>query len=147
MRRGTGVMVMANDAVTIEGNTIAGNPTSAIMVVAYPMPFEDARYNPLPRKVAVGANRMSGNGTDPQIPGGAALVAGFGGALPPVMWDGLGEGALTADPAMGGWTLGLTKQGQGPADAKPAPAKFAAVADAGDRKTLGAPAELDARLK
>ncbi|MGX7926667.1 parallel beta-helix domain-containing protein [Tsuneonella sp. HG094] len=147
VRRGTGVMVMANDAVTVEGNTIAGNPTSAVMVVAYPLAFEDARYNPLPRKVAVGANRVSGNGTDPQVPGGAALVAGFGGALPPVMWDGLGETALSADPTMNGWSLGLTKQGQGPADAKPAPAKFAAFADAVDREAVGVPAELDARLK
>lgn len=147
VRRGTGIMVMANDAVTVEHNTVTGNPTSGVMVVAYPLAFDDARYNPFPRKVAVGANRVAGNGTDPQIDGGEQLVAMFGGALPPVMWDGLGEGAITVDPAMPGWTLALTQQGQRPDAAQPAPARFAAYADAVDRAAVGSPAELDARLK
>ncbi len=147
VRRGTGIMVMANDAVTVEQNTITGNATSGVMVVAYPRTFDDARYNPYPRKVAIGPNRVSGNGIKPQIGGGDQLVTMFGGALPPVMWDGLGDGALTVDPSMTGWTLGLTKQGQGPDDAKPAPAQFAAYADAVDREAIGASAELDARLK
>ncbi len=147
VRRGTGVMVMANDAVTVEGNTITGNPTSGVMVVAYPRTYDDTRYNPYPRKVAIGANTTRGNGTDPQIGGGDQLVAMFGGALPPVMWDGLGDGALTVDPSMNGWTLALTKQGQGPDDAKPAPATFVAYVDAVDRANIGASAELDARLK
>jgi parallel beta-helix repeat protein len=147
VRRGTGIMVMANDAVTIEHNMITGNPTTAIMVVAYPRAFEDARYDPYPRKVAIGHNMARGNGTDPQIGGGEQLVAMFGGALPPVMWDGLGDNALSVDPAMSGWTLALTKQGQWPDDARPAPAKFAAFADAVDRTAVGAAAELDARLK
>lgn len=147
VRRGTGIMVMANDAVTVEQNTIMGNPTSGVMVVAYPLAFEDARYNPYPRKVAIGANRVSGNGTEPQIGGGDQLVAAFGGALPPVMWDGLGEGAITVDPSMTGWTLALTAQGQGPDDAKPAPATFAAYVDAVDRGAIGSSPELDARLK
>ena len=147
VRRGTGIMVMANDAVTVENNTITGNPTSAVMVVAYPLAFDDARYDPLPRKVAIGPNRVGGNGLQPQIGGGEQLVAMFGGALPPVMWDGLGEGAITVDPTMTGWTLALTRQGQGPDDARPAPAAFASYADAVDRAAAGAPAELDARLK
>ncbi|MCT2558549.1 right-handed parallel beta-helix repeat-containing protein [Tsuneonella sp. YG55] len=146
VRRGTGVMVMANDAVTVENNMITGNPTTAVMVVAYPRQYEDSRYNPYPRKVAIGHNMASGNGTDPQIGGGEQLVAMFGGALPAVMWDGLGENALTVDPAMSGWTLALTKQGQGPDDARPAPAKFAPFADAVDRAAVGASAELDARV-
>ena len=45
------------------------------------------------------------------------------------------------------WTLGLTAQGQGPDDAKPAPAQFAAYADAVDRAAIGASPELDARLR
>ena len=147
VRRGTGIMVMANDAVTVEDNVITGNPTSAVMVVAYPLKFDDARYNPLPRKVAIGDNVARGNGTEPQIGGGEQLVAAFGGALPAVMWDGLGEGALTVSPSMVGWTLGLTAQGQGPDDARPAPAQFAAYADAVDRAAIGASAELDARLR
>ncbi|MGN3973759.1 parallel beta-helix domain-containing protein [Tsuneonella sp. SYSU-LHT278] len=147
VRRGTGIMVMANDAVTVEHNTITGNPTAAVMVVAYPRAFDDARYNPYPRKVAVGANRVGGNGTDPQIGGGEQLVALFGGALPPVMWDGLGDGALTVHPDMRGWTLALARQGQGPDEAKPALAAFAPFADAVDRAAVGASTDLDARLR
>ena len=75
------------------------------------------------------------------------LRTAFGGALPPVMWDGLGEGAITVDPSMTGWTLALTAQGQGPDDAKPAPATFAAYVDAVDRGAIGSSPELDARLK
>jgi parallel beta-helix repeat protein len=147
VRRGTGIMVMANDAVTVEHNTITGNATSGVMVVAYPLAFEDTRYNPYPRKVAVGPNRVANNGMAPQIGGGEQLVQMFGGALPPVMWDGLGAEAITVDPSMAGWTLALTAQGQGPDDARPAPAQFAAFADAVDRTAIGAPAELDARLR
>ena len=59
VRRGTGIMVMANDGVMIEGNTIVDNPTAPVMVVAYPMKFDDKTYNPYPRNVTVGANIVS----------------------------------------------------------------------------------------
>jgi hypothetical protein len=151
VRRGTGVMVMANDGVLVEGNTIIDNPTSSVMVVSYPMPFTDKTYNPYPRNVTIGANRVERNGTDPQIEGREPLLAAFGGALPPVMWDGLsqdGTVALRVDPSMAGWTLGLPAQGGGivVANAQPGPLKVAAPVAGWTPKGVGAPAALEARL-
>ena len=151
VRRGTGIMVMANDGVLIEGNTIVDNPTAPVMVVAYPMKFDDKTYNPYPRNVTVGANRISRGGYDPQIDGKEQLLAAFGGALPPVLWDGLSQSgavALRVDPAIGGWSLNLPSQGGGlgAEGAKPGPLKAAApVADAA-LTGVGAPAALEARL-
>lgn len=148
VRRGTGVLVMANDRVLIEDNVIDGNPTSAVMVIAYTQPFTDARYNPFPRNVVVGANAFARNGTEPQIDGAPMLLAAFGGALPPVMWDGNVDGAtgLRVAPGVGGWTLGLTRPGQPLAEAKPAPLRVAAPAPVFDATGIGAPPELDKRL-
>ena len=104
---------MANDRVLVEGNTIVDNPTSGVMVVAYPMKFDDKTYNPYPRNVVIGENTVDRGGTDPQIDGRNALLAAFGGALPPVMWDGLaqeGTVALRVDPSLGGWSLNLPAQ-------------------------------------
>ena len=148
VRRGTGIMVMANDGVTVRNNRIDGNPTSAVMVITYPLKFTDKTYNPAPRRVTVGENRFGRNGYDPQIDGGAALVQAFGGALPPVLWDGLGVPAatLTAAPGVGAWSLNLPAQGADPASAKPAPVVLPAPATlAKGAEPTGAPAGLDAR--
>lgn len=151
VRRGTGVMVMANDGVLIEGNTILDNPTAPVMVVAYPMPFTDKTYNPYPRNVTVGVNRVDAGGTDPQFEGKEQLLAAFGGALPPVLWDGLaqpGTTALRVDPTIKGWTLGLPEQGQGldVKTIKPGPLQVAAPDPAVTLTGYGAPASLEARL-
>ncbi len=90
VRRGTGVLVMANDGVLIEDNIFENNPTAHVMVVAYTQAFEDARYNPYARNVIVGPNTFGRGGDDPQIDGKEQLLEAFGGALPPVMWDGCG---------------------------------------------------------
>ncbi|WP_120716120.1 parallel beta-helix domain-containing protein [Tsuneonella amylolytica] len=151
VRRGTGVMVMANDGVLVEGNTIVDNPTSGVMVVAYPMKFDDKTYNPYPRNVVVGENIVSRVGYDPQIDGKDQLLAAFGGSLPPVLWDGLsqdGTVALKVDPSMTGWTLGLAAQGGGisTAEARPGPLKVGVPAVGFALTGAGAPAELEARL-
>ncbi|MBN8500885.1 MAG: right-handed parallel beta-helix repeat-containing protein, partial [Sphingomonadales bacterium] len=49
--RGTGIMVMANEGVWVSNNRMAHNPTAHVLVVAYPQPFTDKTYNPLPRSV------------------------------------------------------------------------------------------------
>jgi len=151
VRRGTGVMVMANDGVLVEGNTILDNPTAPVMVVAYPLPFKDATYNPYPRNVTIGANRVDAGGTDPQFEGKEQLLAAFGGALPPVLWDGLsqdGSVALRVDPSIGGWSLNLPSQGGGldVANLKPGPLKAPAPDAAIVLSGFGAPASLEARL-
>lgn len=148
VRRGTGVLVMANDRVLIEDNVIDANPTAGVMVIAYTQPYTDARYNPHARNVVVGANRFTRNGLDPQLDGAAQLKAAFGGALPPVLWDGIAEGGTGVRVAEGtaGWTLGLTKPGQPFAEAKPAPLKVAAPSGAFAETGIGAPPELERRI-
>lgn len=149
VRRGTGVLVMANDNVLVEGNVIDGNPTSAVMVIAYPQPYKDETYNPYPRNVVVGENAFGRNGYDPQLEGKEMLLAAFGGALPPVLWDGIvqGDSGLKAVANAPGWTLGLQTPGQPLAEASPAPLAVPAPgAVAWANAAIGAPVELEARI-
>lgn len=148
VRRGTGILIMANDKVLVEDNILSGNPTAPVMVIAYPLTFEDKTYNPLPRQVVIGANTYDGGGYDPQIEGAAALLQAFGGTLPPVLWDGLGDPATTlyVSPGTQGWSLNLAEQGKGIAAAQPGPLKAPAPAAAFDRSGIGAPADLDERI-
>jgi hypothetical protein len=147
VRRGTGVMVMANDHVVVSRNRIDRNPTSAVMVVSYPNTFSDGRYNPTPRNVVIAGNKLGRNGYDPQLDGAAQLLTAFGGTLPPVLWDGLG----TAPTADGGdnamaLTLNLPGQGAGLAAAKPAPLRLTMPAPTPAGTLTGAPAALEARI-
>lgn len=86
---GTGVMIMANKNVHIFENEIAENQTAAVMLVSYIQKFDDKTYNPLPRDIVVRDNKLGRNGWDPKFDGGAILAKMMGGALPPVMWDGV----------------------------------------------------------
>ena len=145
VRRGTGIMVMANEKVLIENNILSGNPTAPVMVIAYVQPYDDERYNPLPREVIVGPNIYDGGGYDPQLDGAEMLLAAFGGELPPVLWDGLGT--LAAVEGTAGWSLNLTEAGKGLGAAQPGPLSVAAPAAAFDRSGIGAPRQLDARIE
>ncbi|QKG70019.1 parallel beta-helix domain-containing protein [Erythrobacter mangrovi] len=149
VRRGTGIMVMANDRVLVENNILSGNPTAPIMVVAYPQQYDDPRYEPIPRNVTIGANLIDQGGYDPQIEGKEALMAAFGGELPPLLWDGLGNPATTLAVAPGivGWNLNLQEQGQGLGDAQPTLLQNAPrPVEVFYREGIGAPAALDERL-
>ncbi len=85
---GTGVIIMANENVHIYGNRFANNRTVQIVVGAYQEKFDDENYNPLPRNIVIRDNSYSGGGNDPQ--GMMAMFAeGFGGKLPPIVWDGV----------------------------------------------------------
>lgn len=149
VRRGTGVLVMANDGVLIENNAFENNPTAHVMVIAYTQPFEDPRYNPHARNVMIGTNAFGRGGDDPQLEGKEMLLAAFGGALPPVLWDGLSESpdsALKIAPGVTGWTLNLSKVGQSLAEAQPGPLMLT-PSEAVAFPEVGAPAALEARLK
>ena len=142
-------MIMANDGVTAQNNQLSDNPTAQVLVIAYPRPFTDARYNPLPRNVRIGANDVARGGTDPQLPGKDQMLAAFGGALPPVLWDGLGVPARTiaVDSSLGVLSLGLTQVGAAAETAQPRLARLAKPVGALVRTSLGAPIALDARLR
>ena len=86
---GTGVMLMANRDVHVFENEISGNQTSAVMIIAYGLGFDDKTYNPLPRDIVIRDNRIGRNGWAPTLPGGASLAGALGGKLPPVIWDGV----------------------------------------------------------
>jgi hypothetical protein len=142
------VLVMANDGVLVEGNAFENNPTAHVMVIAYPQPFDDARYNPYPRNVIIGPNAFGRGGDDPQLDDKEALLAAFGGALPPVLWDGIvGEGkALMIARGVTGWSLNLSTPGQSLTEAKPGPLALAPV-ESWEFPEVGAPPELEARLR
>ncbi|MFM7378535.1 MAG: parallel beta-helix domain-containing protein, partial [Erythrobacter sp.] len=148
VRRGTGVLVMANDGVLIEDNAFENNPTAHVMVVAYLQKFDDPRYNPYARNVIVGPNSFGRGGDDPQLDGKEMLLAAFGGALPPVLWDGIAQGDTGLRIAQGvtGWTLNLKTPGQSIAEASPGPLMLTPI-ETWEFPEVGAPAELEARLK
>ena len=149
VRRGTGVLVMANDGVLIEDNAFEGNATAHVMVIAYAQPYTDTRYNPHARNVIVGRNAFGRGGDDPQLDGKQQLLAAFGGALPPVLWDGLFEregNSLMIAPGVTGWSLNLAKVGQSLAEAQPGPLVIEPT-DLWEFPEVGAPAALEARLK
>jgi hypothetical protein len=145
--RGTGIMVMANEYVTLSGNVLANNSTAQIMVLAYPNKYDDKNYNPYPRRIMIGTNQIIGGGTDPQIPGGGQLKAAFGGALPPLLWDGLGgDQAIVLWDSIAGITLNLPAQGAGADKAQPAPMTLKLTAPYPMVRVQGAPWHLDARI-
>ncbi|WP_370179418.1 parallel beta-helix domain-containing protein [Alteriqipengyuania sp.] len=150
VRRGTGIMVMANEVVWIGQNMLYDNPTAPIMVIAYPLSFDDAEYNPYPREITIDYNQTDEGGTDPQFEGAEQLLAAFGGALPPVMWDGLEDSewaTLMVHPDMAGWSVNLPEQGAGIESANPGPLDVAVIGQPISIEGWGAPEELEARLK
>ena len=86
---GTGIMVMANRNVHVFDNEIAGNQSTAVMLVSYTQKFDDKTYNPLPRDIVVRDNKIGKNGWNPQFSGGPMIAKMMGGALPPIVWDGV----------------------------------------------------------
>jgi parallel beta-helix repeat protein len=117
---GTGVLIMAENDVTVRDNELSGNGTANIMVVAYRQPFEDKGYDPYPRNIHLAGNRHGRAGFAPAMPGGAELAKALGGTLPPIFWDGTGgdKVKLTGADAEPMLTLGLAL-GAGIETAKP----------------------------
>ncbi|MBX3565523.1 MAG: right-handed parallel beta-helix repeat-containing protein [Sphingomonas sp.] len=91
VRKGTGVLIMANDNVSVFDNDLSGNATSNVMLISYREKFDDVKYNPLPRHIEITANRHGKAGFAPQLPGGEQIAAAFGGSIPPILWDGTGD--------------------------------------------------------
>ena len=145
--RGTGVMIMANENVMVQDNLLADNPTAQILIVAYPKPFTDKTYNPLPRNILIQENRFSGGGDEPQLPGGAQLVAAFGGKLPDVVWDGQGKQPPILNYHGEYLSLGIPGPDVGMAEAKPQLVKPMMPVVVMSPSPSGAPKALDARAR
>ncbi|MEM7690266.1 MAG: parallel beta-helix domain-containing protein [Pseudomonadota bacterium] len=116
---GTGVMVMANSNVQVVENALVNNDTTHVMLIAYSQDYNDERYQPRPVDVTVADNVYGTGGAKPDFEGGALIAGAFGGALPPVLTDGLHQGLQVKDTKMVA-TLGLTKVGQPRTEAAPA---------------------------
>ncbi len=118
---GTGVMVMANRNVHVFDNMLGNNGTANVMLLGYRYPYEDPKYDPIPKGVAIWGNQHDKAGWDPKIPGGAQIAAALGGSFPPIFWDGAGGDA--AKPYIGDMVpalnLGLTDLKASPETAQP----------------------------
>ena len=143
---GTGVMVMANKDVQVLDNALVNNATSHVMLIAYTQPYEDTRYQPRPANVVVRGNIYGSGGTAPDFEGGAMLAGAFGGALPPVLTDGLHEGLAVEDPVKV-VSLGLTKVGQSRAEARPVLINPVIADESAPLPPVVLPAEMEARLR
>ncbi|RHW16893.1 hypothetical protein D1610_13760 [Sphingomonas gilva] len=143
VRMGTGVLVMANDNVHVFDNDLSGNATSNVMVIAYRLKYDDARYNPLPRRIMVSGNRHGRAGFAPQLPGGEQLAAAFGGSIPPVLWDGTGSMTVASAPVL---NMNIA-QGAEMETAKPAPADLSKGETYAPPLAVVLPAEMEARAR
>ncbi len=120
VRKGTGILIMANDGVEVTENALSENATANVMILSYRFPQSDAKYNPLPRNVTVAKNAHGRAGFEPQLPGGTELAAAFGGSIPPVLWDGTGQDLNLVVSDAKTLSLGLAA-GAAPETARPAP--------------------------
>jgi parallel beta-helix repeat protein len=147
---GTGVLVMANRNVAVFDNVLDDHGTANIMVIGYRYPFEDPKYDPLPRGVIAYGNQHGRAGFAPAMEGGKELAAAMGGSIPPILWDGSGERILFGDD-VGAMTLGLSDPKAGLAGARPAPvpsadkAAIGAASAAGTAVTL--PESMEAKVR
>ncbi len=140
VRRGTGVLIMANDNVFVFDNDLSGNATSNVMLISYREKYADARYDPLPSHINVSGNRHGKAGFAPQLPGGDQLAAAFGGSIPPILWDGTGDPkTLHVDDGVLVLGLGL-KLGAPVETAQPGLAKLTGAGSAGPERVVLPPA-------
>lgn len=142
---GTGVMVMANRNVQVIENAMINNGTANVMVVAYTQKFDDPNYDPTPRDVYIAGNVYGRAGFAPDFEGGKELAAAFGGALPAIVYDGLGS-SLVVNDAVPVLNFGLTKVGQAPSEAKPSIYETGA-GEAVALSPIVLPASMEAALK
>jgi parallel beta-helix repeat protein len=142
---GTGVIVMASRDVRVFGNQLGDNATANIMVIAYPWPFTDDAYDPLPREVVLHDNVHGRAGWAPQLPGGQSIGALGGGQTFPVLWDGAGRIAVhDAVPAL---SLGLAVPGTPIEQARPAPVDAAAAPAPPALKAVVLPPAMEAAVR
>lgn len=91
---GTGVLVLATDAVELRNNTIENNETLGVAIASYFLlgdPSDDPEFYPYPTRVWVHDNEFENNGTSPDTTklGGQAAAALGGVPVPELLYDGI----------------------------------------------------------
>jgi len=143
---GSGVMVIANRDVEIFGNVFDNNASANVILVGYQQAFDDPKYQPVVRSVRVVQNQHGRAGYAPTFPGGSELAAALGGAIPPIIWDGVeGDAAkiVSADPVPF-LTLGLNVSTQPVTEAQPS--LIDPVDTTLSLPSIAMPAEMEARI-
>ncbi|TRD10613.1 hypothetical protein FGU71_01180 [Erythrobacter insulae] len=143
---GTGIMIMANTGVQVLENALINNQTSHVMLIAYTQDFTDERFQPRPVNVTIRGNVYGAGGNSPDFTGGDLLAAAMGGALPPILTDGLHRN-LSIEDAVPAVSLGLTTVGQPLTDAKPEMLKPVIAGKVAQLSPVVLPAEMETRLK
>ncbi|MBJ7438239.1 MAG: right-handed parallel beta-helix repeat-containing protein [Sphingopyxis sp.] len=142
---GTGVLVMANRNVEIFDNIFDNNGTANVMIVGYRYEHKDSKYQPLPRDIIVRGNQHGKAGYAPAFEGGAQIAAAFGGAIPPVLWDGAGD-AVVLDP-VGVLSLNLPDVATPRDQAKPAPADLSKGTPPAALPAIKLPETMEAKVR
>lgn len=91
---GTGIMILANDDIEVFGNTIHNNDSGAVIVVSYyivDIGISKPTYDPVPEKIYIHDNDISGNGDTPQdLAKDIALL--YGNNMVDIFYDSSGVG-------------------------------------------------------
>lgn len=143
---GTGVLIMANRHVEIFDNDFDQNGTANVMIVGYRYEHKDPKYQPLPRQIVVRDNVHGKAGYAPAFDGGAQIAAAFGGAIPPVLWDGAGEDVIVLDK-VGVLSLNLPDVATPRDQAKPAPADLSKGTPPAALPGITLPEAMEAKVK
>ena len=136
---GTGVMVMANRDVVVFGNALEENSSANVMLVSYVSKYNDATYNPMPRRVTVRDNVHGRSGFAPAYGGSPEANAMLGAGQFAVLWDGLDStpASLRVTDKVAMLSMGFPRQGAGPEEAKPAPADLSGTAIRSEERRVG----------
>jgi hypothetical protein len=140
---------MANKDVAVFGNALEDNGSANVKLISYPRAFTDKTYNPLPRRVTVRDNMHGRTGFAPAYGGSPEANAMLAAGKFAVVWDGLAETPLSirvTDPVPL-LSLGLQQQGQGAANAKPAPADLSKTTVTAEPAAIVMPAAMEAAIK
>lgn len=146
---GTGVMLMANRDVHVFENRFADNATANVMIVSYKLAFDDPKYDPFARDIVVRDNSHGRTGWAPGFDGGEQLAAAFGGAIPPVLWDGTSDGKSAVQVREKGpvLSLHLPKPDAPMTDAAPAPVDLSGGTPLPEPKPVVLPAAMEAATR
>ena len=146
---GTGVMVMANRDVVVFGNALEENSSANVMLVSYVSKYNDATYNPMPRRVTVRDNVHGRSGFAPAYGGSPEANAMLGAGQFAVLWDGLDStpASLRVTDKVAMLSMGFPRQGAGPEEAKPAPADLSGTPAMPEPPMIVLPASMEAAIK